>query len=304
MASECSIRAPVVGRRVRQRVLTQYWALTKPEISLLIAITVFVGFCLAQPRLTQSFPLLRLFHTLFGTLLVASGSSTLNQFMERDFDARMRRTARRPLAAGSVKPYKALWFGILLSCGGGIYLVWKVNWLASLLAILTLASYLFLYTPLKRKTVLCTLIGAFPGAMPPLIGWAAESGKLSLGAWILYGMLFLWQFPHFMAIAWMYREDYGRAGYLVLPKGKGRRRFVAWHSLLPSLALIPLSLMPALLGYAGYFYLAGALLLSLGFSYEAAQLAFHRSNAVARRLLLVSIIYLPSVFLLMLLDKN
>jgi heme o synthase len=304
MASEPTITAPVLGRRIQPKALSRYWVLTKPEISLLIAITVFVGFCFAQPRLTQSFPLLRLIHTLFGTLLVASGSSTLNQFMERDFDAQMRRTARRPLAVGSVEPYKALWFGILLSCGGGIYLAWKVNWLASLLAILTLASYLFLYTPLKRKTVLCTLIGAFPGAMPPLIGWAAASGKLGLGAWILYGILFLWQFPHFMAIAWMYREDYDRAGYLVLPKGGGRRRFVAWHSLLPALILIPVTLMPALLGYAGHFYFAGALLLSFGFYYEAAQLAYDRSNAVARRLLLVSIIYLPSVFLLMLLDKN
>jgi heme o synthase len=288
---------------VRSKVLTAYWMLTKPEISFLITITVLVGFCMAQPISPQGFPFARLMHTLFGTLLVASGSSALNQFIERRFDAQMRRTARRPLAAGSVVPRRAVTFGILLSCGGAIYLACAVNCLASLLAILTLTSYLFLYTPLKRKTALCTLVGAFPGAVPPLIGWSAASGRLSVGAWTLYAILFLWQFPHFMAIAWMYREDYDRAGYLVLPKEQ-RGRLIVWQSVLPSLALIPLSLIPTLVGYAGYHYFAGALLLSVGFSYEAVQLALHRSNAIARRLLLASIIYLPSAFLLMLFDKR
>ena len=310
MATEPVITAPaaVESTQLRYRVnsngLAAYWMLTKPEISFLIAITVLVGFCMARPVASQGFPVVLLMHTLIGTLLVASGSSTLNQFIERGFDAQMRRTARRPLVGGGVEPYKALCFGILLSIGGGIYLALAVNWLASLLAILTLGSYLFLYTPLKRKTALCTLVGAFPGAVPPLIGWAAASGKLSLSAWILYAMLFLWQFPHFMAIAWIYREDYDRAGYLVLPAGEERGRLVAWQSMLPSLALIPLSLTPALLGYAGYLYLAGALLLGVGFFYQAARLALDRSNAVARRLLLASIVYLPSAFLLMLLDKS
>ena len=309
MATEPVMTAVGVPRtqlrwRVGSKVLAGYWALTKPEISFLIAVTILVGFCMAQPMRSQGFPLVLLIHTLIGTLLVASGSSALNQFIERGFDALMRRTARRPLTAGSVEPSRALFFGILLSCGGGIYLAWAVNWLASLLAILTLASYLFLYTPLKRKTALCTLVGAFPGAVPPLIGWAAASGRLSLGAWILYAMLFLWQFPHFMAIAWMYRDDYDRAGYLVLPKGEERGRLVAWQSVWPSLTLIPLSMIPTILGYAGHLYLAGALLLGFGFSYAALRLALHRSNAVARRLLLVSIMYIPSVFLLMLLDKN
>src|ERR1700751_2382351 len=290
--------------RVNSKALAAYWMLTKPEISFLIAITVLVGFCMARPEASQGFPLILLMHTLIGTLLVASGSSTLNQFIERAFDAQMRRTARRPLVGGGVKPYKALCFGILLSIGGGIYLALAVNWLASLLAILTLGAYLFLYTPLKRKTALCTLVGAFPGGVPPLIGWAAASGTLSLGAWILYAMLFLWQFPHFMAIAWIYREDYDRAGYLVLPTGQERGRLVAWQSVLPSLALIPLSLIPTILGYAGHLYLAGALLLGFGFSCQATRLALHRSNAVARRLLLASIVYLPSAFLLMLLDKG
>ena len=291
-------------RRVHLRVLADYWMLTKPEISLLITITVLVGFCMAQPISSQGFPFARMINTLVGTLLVASGSSTLNQFLERQFDAQMRRTSRRPLAAGTAKPFTALSFGVSLSCGGAIYLAWTVNYLSSFLAILTLTSYLFLYTPLKRKTALCTLVGAFPGAVPPLIGWSAASGTLSMGAWILYAMLFLWQLPHFMAIAWIYREDYHRAGYLVLPTGEERGRLVAWQSVLPSLALIPLSLTPVLLGYAGYLYFAGALLLGVGFSYQAAQLALHRSNAVARRLLLASIVYLPSLFLLMLFDKS
>src|SRR5207253_432528 len=195
-----------------------YWALTKPEVNLLIAIATFTGFCVAVPGPLREFPWLRMVHTLLGTLLVASGTGTLNQYVERSFDAQMRRTARRPLAAGRLKPPAVLWFGIAFASLGSIYLATAVNLLASLLAIVTLLSYLFLYTPLKRKTPLCILVGAFPGAMTPLIGWAAASGKLSLEAWILFAILFLWQFPHFMAIAWMYREDYRRAGYFVLPQ--------------------------------------------------------------------------------------
>jgi protoheme IX farnesyltransferase len=310
MATEPTITAPDGGAtlqahyRVSSNVLANYSALTKPDVNLLITITVFAGFCLALPTPSQSFPFLLLSRTLLGTLLIASGSSALNQFIERRFDAQMRRTARRPLAVGSIVPLRALWFGILLSCGGAIYLALAVNWLASLLATLTLISYLFFYTPLKRRTALCTLVGAFPGAVPPLIGWAAASGRLSVEAWILYAMLFLWQFPHFMAIAWLYREDYDRAGYLVLPRGKKRNRFIAWQSILPALALIPLSVIPTLLGHAGLLYAAGALLFSFGFLYRGVRLVLARSNVIARQLLLASIIYLPSVFLLMLLDKK
>jgi protoheme IX farnesyltransferase len=308
MATESSIAALEVaavqrGHLVRSKVLADYWALTKPEVNFLIVITTFAGFCLARPVESYRFPFILLVHTLAGTLLVAGGAGALNQFVERRFDARMRRTAGRPLVTGSVEPVAVLWFGILLSCAGGVYLAVVVNALASLLAVLTLLSYLFLYTPLKRRTPLCTLIGAFPGAMPPLIGWAAASGRLSLEAWVLFAMLFLWQFPHFMAIAWMYREDYDRAGYLVLPRGKQRIRFMAWQSVLPALALIPISLIPGILGRAGPVYTAGALLLGFYFFFCGAQLAFRKSNTVARRLLLASIIYLPFVFVLMVLDK-
>src|SRR6202035_5399187 len=179
-----------------------------------------------------------------GTVIVASGAAILNQVIERRFDAQMRRTARRPLASGRINSSHALWFGISLSLFGIVYLALSLNFLASLLAALTLFSYLFLYTPLKRRTPLCTLIGAFPGAVPPLIGWAAARGRLDPTAWVLYRMVFLWQFPHLMAIAWMYREDYARAGYLVLPPGEQSGRFMSWQALVPSLALIPVLLTP------------------------------------------------------------
>jgi heme o synthase len=180
-------------RLMLPKTLADYWALTKPEVNFLIAITTAAGFCLARPAQSHSFPFALLIHTLLGTLLVAGGTGTLNQYVERRFDAQMRRTARRPLAAGRTEPSAGLRFGVLLSCAGAAYLALAVNALASLLAVLTLVSYLFLYTPLKRKTPLCTLAGAFPGAMPPLIGWAAASGKVSLEAWVLYGIVFLWQ---------------------------------------------------------------------------------------------------------------
>lgn len=304
-SSAAALEVAAVDRRqlTPSNALADYWALTKPEVNFLIVITTFAGFCLGLPTPSHPFPLLLLIHTLLGTLLVAGGTGTLNQYIERRFDAQMRRTARRPIAAGRIEPSGALWFGILLSCVGGIYLAVAVNELASLLAVLTLVSYLFLYTPLKRKTPFCTLVGAFPGAAPPLIGWAAASGKLSMEAWVLYAILFLWQFPHFMAIAWMYREDYARAGYLVLPSGERKGSFTAWQSLLPPLVLLPLSLVPTILGHAGSIYLAGALLLSSSFLYFGARLALSRSNAIARQLLFASIIYLPLVFVLMVLDK-
>src|ERR1700693_1625460 len=203
--------------------MSDYWALTKPEVNFLILITTFAAFYLASAAGPGGFRILPVINTLLGTLLVAGGTGTLNQFLERSFDAQMRRTARRPLASGRLKASHVLCFGISLSLAGAVYLALAVNVLASLLAAVTVLSYLFLYTPLKRKTPLCTSIGAFPGAVPPLIGWAAARGRLDPAAWVLYAMVFLWQFPHFMAIAWMYREDYARAEYLVLPLDCKRR---------------------------------------------------------------------------------
>jgi len=311
MATEPTIAvlnaAPITrqNRAVRLHGATSdYWALTKPEVNFLILITTFAGFYLASTAGPSGFRVLPVIHTLLGTLLVAGGTGTLNQFLERSFDAQMRRTARRPLASGKLNASHVLGFGILLSLVGMVYLALAVNVLTSLLAVVTLLSYLFLYTPLKRKTPLCTLIGAFPGAVPPLIGWAAARGRLDPAAWVLYAMVFLWQFPHFMAIAWMYREDYSRAGYLVLPAGELRDRFVVWQSFVVSLVLVPVSLIPTISGESGLVYSGGAFILGSIFLDYSARFAFHRSNIAARQLLAASIIYLPAVFVLLVLDKK
>ena len=271
-------------------------------MNFLIVICTFAGFYLGYPVHPEHFPWVRLTHTLLGTLLVASGTGTLNQYLERRFDALMMRTATRPLPAGRIKPQHALVFGTLLASAGAAYLAVAVGALPSLLAILTLVTYLFAYTPLKRKTPLCTLVGAFPGAIPPLIGWAAATGTVSLQALAIYAILFLWQFPHFMAIAWMYREDYARAGYLVLPC-ENQRRFVAWFTALPTLGLVILSLAPTPLARAGLACRIGVLLLSSGLVYCGAQLGLRRSTLAARRLLLASIVYLPLVFVLRVADR-
>jgi heme o synthase len=277
-----------------------YLALTKPEVNSLIAVTTFAGFCLGGPSVWRDFPFLRSINAVLGTLFVASGTGALNQYIERCFDAQMRRTARRPLAAGRLNPSAVLWFGIALSVFGTVYLAAAANLLASLLALGTLSAYLFFYTPLKRKSPACTLVGTFSGAMPPLIGWAAASGHLSFGAWALYSVLFLWQFPHFMAIAWMYREDYGRAGYVVLSRDeRAKARLVNWQTLLPLLLLVPVSLLPALTTEASVQYDIGAVLLCGAFLYYGARFVFRKSNSSARRLLAASIIYLPSLFMLM-----
>lgn len=281
--------------------LADYWVLTKPEVNFLVVISALVGFYLGT---RGSLDLMLLFHTMLGTLLVASGTATLNQYMERDDDAHMRRTSRRPLPAGRMAPWEALAFGLLLSAGGGAYLWLAVNPLSSFLALFTLATYLLIYTPLKKKTPWCTFIGAFPGAMPPLIGWAAARGSLNLEAGILYAILFLWQFPHFLAIAWMYREDYARAGLKMLPEDDGEGRSMARQILGTSLALVPVSLLPALMGQVGFTYLFGALAMGLVFAHCGARLAASRSNFLAKRLLLASVVYLPLIFALMMIDKR
>jgi protoheme IX farnesyltransferase len=274
-----------------------YWALTKPEVNFLILITTGVGFYLGCGNEARPLSVTALLNTLLGTLLVASGTGTLNQYIERKFDGQMRRTARRPAAAGRLKPAAVLAFGIALAAAGTVYLAAVVNLLASVLAALTLLTYLFLYTPLKRKTPLCVLVGAFPGAMPPLIGWAGASGRLNIEAAILYAIVFLWQFPHFMAIAWMYREDYDRAGYVVLPKGNARVPFVTLETLSPLLALVAISMAQFPARHAAIFYCAGALL-GLAFLYFGVEFALRRSRAAARRLLAASIVYLPLLFAL------
>ena len=296
------VREQVVSSRAQgehrwRSTLADYWALTKPEVNFLILITTGVGFYLGSRNEVRPLSFLALFNALLGTLLVASGTGTLNQYIERRFDAQMRRTARRPAAAGRLKPAAVLVFGIALAAAGTVYLAAMVGMLASALGTLTLLTYLFLYTPLKRKTSLCVLVGAVPGAMPPLIGWAAASGRLNGEALMLCAILFLWQFPHFMAIAWMYREDYDRAGYLVLPKGNVRVPFMTLETLLPLLALVAIGLVQSPTQHAAIFYCAGGLL-SLGFLYFGLEFVLRRSRTAARRLLAASIVYLPLFFVL------
>jgi protoheme IX farnesyltransferase len=279
--------------------ISDCWTLTKPEVNFLIALTTLTGFYLGHAHQSGHFPFSLLASTLVGTLLVASGTATLNQYIERRFDAQMRRTARRPLATGHLSASIGLALGIVLAALGCAFLALTAGILSSALALFTLSSYLFIYTPFKRKSPACTLIGAIPGAMPPLIGWAGASGHLSSEAWLLFGILFLWQFPHFMAIAWMYRDDYLRAGYRVLPGTDRQGVFVTWMTVLPLLVLIPLTLLPAFLGNAGAIYASGTLIVGSIFLYQGFVLALQKSNQHARRLLLASIAYLPVVFALL-----
>jgi protoheme IX farnesyltransferase len=295
LVSELASTAAEARHYGRSALLADYWALTKPEVNSLILITTGVGFYLGCASVGQPFSFILLFNTLLGTLLAASGTGALNQYLERKVDAQMRRTARRPAAAGRLTPYSVLAFGSALAVTGSIYLAIAVKPLASMLVTLTLLTYLFVYTPLKRKTPMCVLIGAFPGAMPPLIGWAAVSGRLNIEAGMLYAMLFLWQFPHFMAIAWMYREDYDRAGYLVLPKGNARVPFVILETILPLFALVAISVLQSPTRHAATFYCAVALL-GTGFTYIGWKFAFERSRVAARRLLTASIVYLPLLY--------
>jgi heme o synthase len=281
-------------------IISDCWTLTKPEVNFLIALATCTGFYLGHAG--QPFPFSLLLRTLVGTLLVASGTGTLNQYIERRFDAEMRRTMRRPLAAGRLSPSCGLALGLTLAGLGSVFLAARVNLLASALAVFTLSSYLLIYTPLKRRSPTCTLIGAIPGAMPPLIGWAGASGRLGSEAWLLYGILFLWQFPHFMAIAWMYRSDYQRAGYRLLPATDRRCRFVNWMTVLPLVLLIPLSLCSTFFGHENVIYALGALVAGLIFLYHGSVLALQKSNQHARRLLFISIAYLPVVFALLIMN--
>ncbi|MEW6731159.1 MAG: heme o synthase [Acidobacteriota bacterium] len=280
--------------------LAAYLELTKPRILILILLISIAGFCLATEG---SVDRLQLLHMSIGIGLLAAGLGALNQFFEREIDAVMRRTERRPLPSGRITPAKALLFGILAAVGGIAYLALLVNPLSAILGIVTLAGYLFLYTPLKRISTLSTVVGALPGAMPPLIGWTAARGEITVEASILFLIMFLWQFPHFLAIAWMYREDYARAGICMLPIIESEGRVTGQQVVLYALALLPVSLLPSMIGLAGVNYFFGALILSLVYLYFSVRVAVVRSRLQAKRLLQASVLYLPLLFVLMLLDK-
>ena len=310
MATDSTLRilqkergAAPIGSQTAFRILADLWALTKPEINFLIAITVLVSFLVAHQG-SQPVSIILGFNAIAGTLFVSSGAAVLNQFMERNFDSRMRRTSRRPLVMGSIAPRSALLFGATISILGLLYLELWVNPLSSFIAVITSAMYLAVYTPLKRITPLCTAIGAIPGAAPPLIGWAAATGALGNEAWTLYAMLFLWQFPHFMAIAWMYREDYERAGYRVLPGHRVRGLFAAIMAAVPAVLTITANFVPWAEMKAGNLYAATSCFLGFVFLFAALRFARIQSNSAARQLLFVSIVYLPAIFALLLLDRR
>jgi protoheme IX farnesyltransferase len=274
--------------------------LAKPEITLMVMISA--GFsCLMA---SDSINLIVLTHAVLGTGLVAAGAASLNQFMERALDGNMRRTSKRPLPAGKLTARAALAFGISLSAGGTIYLIYFLNMLTALVGLLTLLSYLFVYTPLKRKTRLCTLVGAIPGAAPVLMGWAAARNNLAPEAWALYAILFLWQFPHFYAIGWLYREDYARAGMLMVPAvddEDGRTTFRA--ILISTQLLIVASLVLTVIAPIGPLYFLLAIILDISFYYIAYRASFSRTKLAAKQLLHASVIYLPLLYLAMLIDK-
>jgi protoheme IX farnesyltransferase len=281
-----------------------YIELTKPRITWLILMSTGIGYFFGLPsHHLADLNLLLLFHTILGTALIASGTAALNQWYERDADLKMKRTADRPLPSGRLNATRALWFAIALSVGGFLELYFGANPLSAWIGAFTLASYLFLYTPLKRRTWWSTTIGAVPGAMPPMIGYAAAAGAITSESWVLFAILFLWQFPHFYSIAWMYKEDYARAGIQMLPVVEPDCRSTARQIVLYGIALIPVSLVPGMLGMSGRIYLVGALLLGLWFLYSGVRVALERTLVRARGVLITSVLYLPLIYGLMLLDR-
>jgi len=299
MAATKAMVNPTASQRSFSK-LRDYYTLTKPEVNLLILMTTSAGYYLAS---RGPFHIGGLLNTLVGTLLVASGTATLNQWMERRWDGQMRRTASRPLPSGRLSAREALVFGALLSVTGGLYLALTVNILSALLAISTLLSYLLIYTPLKRKTPLCTLLGAVPGAMPTLIGWAGAGAGIDRRAWFLFAILFLWQFPHFLAIALMYREDYARAGYQMLPSFDLDSRFTRAEILGFTAVLVVVTLLP-LSGRGGALYVAAMGAAGGFFLYHVLKLTRSTSTLLASRVVHASVIYLPVVLGMMIAWKR
>lgn len=295
-ANVCPPTAPVVKARSND-----WLTLTKPRITTLVVVTTLAGYLL--PVGAGPLDGLRLFSALLGTALLASGASALNQVIERDRDARMRRTAERPVPSGRVHPDGALAFAVGLVISGLAVLIAGTNSLTAGLGALTVAGYAFVYTPLKPLTSLSTIIGAVPGALPPMMGWAAARGAVEPGAWALFGLLFVWQLPHFLAIAWMYREDYGRGGFPMLTVADTDGRRTALQVLLWSAALLPVSLLPSILGLAGLVYFVLALALGGLLFVPVVRFAKARTSLTARALLLASVMYLPVVLLALVFDR-
>jgi len=274
--------------------------LTKPRVSLMVLVTMFVGFYLGSEH---GAGYLRLIETLIGTALAAGGTLALNQLLERRADALMARTRHRPLPDGRMQPTEALLFGVGLVAAGLLILALTVNALSALVTASIVGSYLFIYTPLKQRSSLCGVVGAVPGALPPVIGWTAATGSLSIEAWVLFAIMFLWQIPHTLAIARLYRDDFAKAGIQFLPVIESDGWTTGRQIITHSLALLVVSLLPTLLGLAGTVYFLAALLLGSGFLWYGIGLAISQSLAAARRLLLASLIYLPLLLVVMALDR-
>ena len=273
--------------------------LTKPRITFLVLITTAVGYALGLP---DAFEASSFFFLMTGTALLSGGASALNQYMEREADGRMHRTRNRPIPAGRVAPAEALAFGLTICALGHAFLV-AAGWLAALLGLASAASYVLLYTPLKRVTSLCTVVGAVPGALPPMMGWAAARGRLDAGAWALFAILFLWQLPHFLALAWMYRDDYERGGFPMLPVTDREGGSTGRQAVLYAAALLPATLLAGMLVSAGEAFLWSALALGLLFLAFSVRFAWMRTVASARGLFLLSVLYLPAVLTLLVLGR-
>ena len=284
---------------VRQRTM-DYLALMKPRMVVMILAVTVAGFYMGS---TQTPGWMRLLHLLIGVALASGGTLALNQYIERQEDALMPRTQSRPLPGGRLQPLSALWFGLFVTLAGLLYLGLRVNVLASLVTAAITGSYLFWYTPLKRKTSLCSVVGALPGALPPVTGWVAARGTFDSEVWVLFAILFLWQLPHSLAIALLYREEYARAGFRLLPVLYPDGRSTGRQIVLNCLALLAVGLLPTLIGMTGPVYFVAMLILGLGFLGFGLDLARSRTVESARRLVLVSLVYLPLTFLVMVLDK-
>jgi len=280
---------------------SDYITLTKPRVNTLVVITTLVGYYLGARGEIDA---LRLLCTLLGTALVAAGTSALNQYLERDLDAKMTRTRNRPLPAGRMAPRQALIFACSITVIGLIGLALTVNLLTAGLAAATHVFYIFVYTPLKQKTSLSTLVGAVPGALPPVGGWAAARNDLSIEAWVLFAILFLWQLPHVLAISWLYSEDYKRGGFPLLPIIDPQGQSTSRQIITNCLALLPVSLLPTIIGLAGPVYFIGALILGLAFLGFGIVVAVEKDNISARRMMLASLAYLPILLGLLTFDKT
>lgn len=275
--------------------------LTKPRLTSLVSLTALVGYMSgAGARGASDLP--QLVAALGGTTLLAAGGCALNMVMEHELDARMERTRTRPIPSGRLQPFESAIFGMALTALGMFLLIAGTNALTSLLGVAAVVSYLFVYTPLKKTTGLCTIAGAFPGALPPAMGWTAAANQIEPGTWVLFSILFLWQLPHFLAIAWMRREDYERGGFPMLtvvdPEGGSAGRQAVLHCL----ALLPVSLLPSVLGFAGVWYFFTALVLSLAYTAAAGRLAWVRTTQAARGMFLASLVYLPVLLTVLMLD--